>query len=69
MAGRWSAMTFTGMKSRYRGRHCRQAEIASKVGIAVAGYETCSYGIVDFNDYIQARPCISCSPMFAWREA
>lgn len=42
------------------------AEVASKVGIAVAGYETCSYGIVDFNDYIKARAVHFVQPDVAW---
>jgi D-galactarolactone cycloisomerase len=42
------------------------AEVASKVGIAVAGYETCSYGIVDFNDYIKARAIHFVQPDVAW---
>ncbi len=31
------------------------AEVASKVAIPIAGYETCSYGTVSFRDYIAAR--------------
>ena len=42
------------------------AEVASKVDIAVAGYETCSYGIVDFNDYIKARAVHFVQPDVAW---
>jgi len=42
------------------------AEVASKVGIAIAGYETCSYGIVDFNDYIKARAVHFVQPDVAW---
>lgn len=42
------------------------AEVAAKVGIAVAGYETCSYGIVDFNDYIKARAVHFVQPDVAW---
>ncbi len=42
------------------------AEVASKVGIAVAGYETCSYGIFDFNDYIRARAVHFVQPDVAW---
>jgi D-galactarolactone cycloisomerase len=42
------------------------AEVACKVGIAVAGYETCSYGIVDFNDYIKARAVHFVQPDVAW---
>jgi L-alanine-DL-glutamate epimerase-like enolase superfamily enzyme len=41
-------------------------EVAAKVGIAVAGYETCSYGIVDFNRYIQARAIHFVQPDVAW---
>ncbi len=41
-------------------------EVASKVGIAIAGYETCSYGIVDFNDYIRARAVHFVQPDVAW---
>jgi len=42
------------------------AEVAAKVGIAIAGYETCSYGIVDFNDYIKARAVHFVQPDVAW---
>ncbi|HVY07161.1 MAG TPA: mandelate racemase/muconate lactonizing enzyme family protein [Burkholderiales bacterium] len=42
------------------------AEVASKVGIAVAGYETCSYGIFDFSDYIKARAVHFVQPDVAW---
>ena len=42
------------------------AEVASKVGIAVAGYETCSYGMFDFNDYIKARAVHFVQPDVAW---
>jgi L-alanine-DL-glutamate epimerase-like enolase superfamily enzyme len=42
------------------------AEVASRVDIAVAGYETCSYGIVDFNDYIKARAVHFVQPDVAW---
>ena len=42
------------------------AEVAAKVGIAVAGYETCSYGIVDFNEYIKARAVHFVQPDVAW---
>ena len=42
------------------------AEVASRVNIAVAGYETCSYGIVDFNDYIKARAVHFVQPDVAW---
>jgi D-galactarolactone cycloisomerase len=41
-------------------------EVASKVNIAIAGYETCSYGIVDFNDYIKARAVHFVQPDVAW---
>lgn len=41
-------------------------EVASKVGIAVAGYETCSYGIVDFNSYITSRAVHFVQPDVAW---
>jgi L-alanine-DL-glutamate epimerase-like enolase superfamily enzyme len=42
------------------------AEVAAKVTIPVAGYETCSYGIVDFNDYIRARAVHFVQPDVAW---
>jgi L-alanine-DL-glutamate epimerase-like enolase superfamily enzyme len=42
------------------------AEVAAKVGIAIAGYETCSYGIVDFNEYIKARAVHFVQPDVAW---
>ncbi|HUF20114.1 MAG TPA: mandelate racemase/muconate lactonizing enzyme family protein [Burkholderiales bacterium] len=42
------------------------AEVAAKVSIPVAGYETCSYGIVDFNDYIRARAVHFVQPDVAW---
>ncbi len=41
-------------------------EVASKVAIAIAGYETCSYGIVDFNTYIGARAVHFVQPDVAW---
>lgn len=41
-------------------------EVAQKVGIAIAGYETCSYGIVDFNKYIKARAVHFVQPDVAW---
>ena len=41
-------------------------EVAAKVGIAIAGYETCSYGIVGFNDYIKARAVHFVQPDVAW---
>ncbi|MEX0958213.1 MAG: mandelate racemase/muconate lactonizing enzyme family protein [Burkholderiales bacterium] len=42
------------------------AEVAAKTNIAVAGYETCSYGVVDFNDYIKARAVHFVQPDVAW---
>jgi L-alanine-DL-glutamate epimerase-like enolase superfamily enzyme len=42
------------------------AEVASKLTTAIAGYETCSYGIVDFNDYIKARAVHFVQPDVAW---
>jgi L-alanine-DL-glutamate epimerase-like enolase superfamily enzyme len=42
------------------------AEVASKVGIPVAGYETCSYGIVAFRDYLAARAIHFVQPDVAW---
>jgi L-alanine-DL-glutamate epimerase-like enolase superfamily enzyme len=42
------------------------AEVAAKVGIAVAGYETCSYGMVAFGDYIRARAVHFVQPDVAW---
>ena len=42
------------------------AEVASKVAIPVAGYETCSYGRVSFRDYIAARPVAFVQPDVAW---
>jgi L-alanine-DL-glutamate epimerase-like enolase superfamily enzyme len=41
-------------------------EVARKVGIAIAGYETCSYGIVDFNNYIKTRAVHFVQPDVAW---
>lgn len=41
-------------------------EVAAKVPIAIAGYETCSYGIVDFNDYIRNRAVHFVQPDVAW---
>jgi D-galactarolactone cycloisomerase len=41
-------------------------EVAAKVGIAIAGYETCTYGIIGFNDYIQARAVHFVQPDVAW---
>jgi len=42
------------------------AEVASKVAIPIAGYETCSYGIVSFRDYIAARAVHFVQPDVAW---
>jgi len=42
------------------------AEVASKVNIPIAGYETCSYGIVDFSRYINARAIHFAQPDVAW---
>ena len=42
------------------------AEVARKVAIPVAGYETCSYGKVGFRDYIQARAVHFVQPDVAW---
>ena len=42
------------------------AEVASKVAIPIAGYETCSYGIVSFRDYIAARAVQFVQPDVAW---
>ena len=42
------------------------AEVASKVAIPVAGYETCSYGRVSFRDYIMARALHFVQPDVAW---
>lgn len=41
-------------------------EVAEKLSIAVAGYETCSYGIVDFARYISARAVHFVQPDVAW---
>ena len=41
-------------------------EVARKLGIAIAGYETCSYGIVDFNSYINSRAVHFVQPDVAW---
>ncbi len=41
-------------------------EVAQKTLIAVAGYETCSYGIVDFARYISARAVHFVQPDVAW---
>jgi L-alanine-DL-glutamate epimerase-like enolase superfamily enzyme len=42
------------------------AEVASKVAIPVAGYETCSYGRWAFRDYIAARAVHFVQPDVAW---
>ncbi|PYM32415.1 MAG: hypothetical protein DME17_20715 [Candidatus Rokuibacteriota bacterium] len=42
------------------------AEVASKVAIPIAGYETCSYGTVSFRDYIAARAVHFVQPDVAW---
>ena len=42
------------------------AEVASKVAIPIAGYETCSYGTVSFRDYIRARAVHFVQPDVAW---
>jgi D-arabinonate dehydratase len=42
------------------------AEVASKVTIPVAGYETCSYGTVSFREYIAARAVHFVQPDVAW---
>jgi L-alanine-DL-glutamate epimerase-like enolase superfamily enzyme len=42
------------------------AEVAGKISIPVAGYETCSYGKVSFRDYIQARAVHFVQPDVAW---
>jgi len=41
-------------------------EVAEKTSIAIAGYETCSYGIVDFARYISARAVQFVQPDVAW---
>ena len=41
-------------------------EVAQKTSIAIAGYETCSYGIVDFARYIAARAVHFVQPDVAW---
>jgi len=41
-------------------------EVAEKTAIAIAGYETCSYGIVDFARYISARAVHFVQPDVAW---
>lgn len=42
------------------------AEVAAKVAIPVAGYETCTYGTVGFRDYIAARAVHFVQPDVAW---
>ncbi len=42
------------------------AQVAEKVTIPVAGYETCSYGRVGFRDYIAARAIHFVQPDVAW---
>ena len=42
------------------------AQVAEKVAIPVAGYETCSYGKVSFRDYIAARAVHFVQPDVAW---
>jgi len=42
------------------------AEVAAKVMIPVAGYETCTYGKVGFRDYIAARAIHFVQPDVAW---
>jgi L-alanine-DL-glutamate epimerase-like enolase superfamily enzyme len=42
------------------------AQVAAKVTIPVAGYETCSYGRVSFRDYIVARAIHFVQPDVAW---
>jgi len=42
------------------------AEVAAKVAVPVAGYETCSYGRVSFRDYIAARAIHFVQPDVAW---
>jgi L-alanine-DL-glutamate epimerase-like enolase superfamily enzyme len=42
------------------------AEVARKVAIPIAGYETCSYGRVAFRDYILARAVHFVQPDVAW---
>ena len=42
------------------------AEVAEKVAIPVAGYETCTYGLVGFRDYIAARAIHFVQPDVAW---
>jgi len=42
------------------------AEVAKKVAVAVAGYETCTYGRIGFRDYIQAEAIHFVQPDVAW---
>lgn len=42
------------------------AEVAAKVTIPIAGYETCSYGTVSFREYIAARAVHFVQPDVAW---
>jgi L-alanine-DL-glutamate epimerase-like enolase superfamily enzyme len=42
------------------------AEVAEKVAIPIAGYETCTYGLVGFRDYIAARAVHFVQPDVAW---
>lgn len=42
------------------------AQVARKVAIPIAGYETCSYGKVSFRDYIAARAVHFVQPDVAW---
>jgi D-galactarolactone cycloisomerase len=42
------------------------AEVAAKIAIPVAGYETCTYGKVGFRDYIAARAIHFVQPDVAW---
>ncbi|MDC1311576.1 mandelate racemase/muconate lactonizing enzyme family protein [Burkholderiales bacterium] len=41
-------------------------EVAQKLSIPIAGYETCSYGIVDFHKYINHRSVHFVQPDVAW---
>ncbi|MCH1425052.1 MAG: mandelate racemase/muconate lactonizing enzyme family protein [Burkholderiales bacterium] len=41
-------------------------EVAKKLSIPIAGYETCSYGIVDFQKYISHRAVHFVQPDVAW---
>jgi L-alanine-DL-glutamate epimerase-like enolase superfamily enzyme len=42
------------------------AEVARKLAMPIAGYETCSYGTVSFRDYIAARAVHFVQPDVAW---